>query len=168
MIASFVRGIDRFNTWVGKGVRWLVLAVIFILLYDAVSRYAFNSPTSWATEGSQFIMGAYFLLGGGYALLRGAHVRMDIVYAKWSPRKRAIADLATFSLFAIYCIALIWNSGDHAIRSFLTNEHSTSMWGPPVYPIKITLTVGAFLLLLQGTAFFIRDLFITFAGKTLE
>lgn len=167
MIASFVHGIDRLNTWVGKAVKYLVLVSIVALLYEAISRYFFNAPTMWAIEGSQFAMGAYFLLGGGYALLRGAHVRMDIFYDKWSPKKKAIVDVATFSIFAAYCVALVWNTGDHGIQSFLRGEHSTSWWGPPVYPIKLILPVGAFLLLLQGIAFFIRDLY-TVSGRVLR
>lgn len=167
VLVSYVRYIESMTRWVGGLLKYAVLVLIAILLVEAVSRYVFNASTSWSIELSQFVLGAYFLLGGGYVLLRGGHIRMDIFYSRWSPRTKAISGVATFSLLAVYLIVFIIGGIGEAAFSLRLDQHSASVWGPPLAPIKIIITVGAGLLLLQGLAFFIRDLsFIR--GKPIE
>lgn len=166
VLANYVRYIDAMNRKVGVGVGYLIFVIIGILLVEAIRRYAFGMPTVWSIEMSQFLFGAYFIVGGGYALLSGGMVRMDILYSRWSIRKRAIIDAAMFVFFAIYVVVTLVASVDHAMISTMMNQHSGSPWRPPLYPIKITVAIGVFLLLLEGIAFFIRDIAII-RGKPL-
>ena len=69
-----------------------------ILLFETISRTVFNHPHIWAVEFSQFIMAAYYMLGGCYSFLIEGHVRMDILYSRWSAKRRAVMDLITFPL----------------------------------------------------------------------
>ena len=167
-LVAFVRGIDSLNKWMGRIAQVLTVVLLLLLLHEVVVRYFFNAPTLWGTELAGFILLAYFVLGGGYALLRGSHVRMDVLYHRWSPRVKAIANLATFPLAAIYLVVLVQTSSKFAIMSTLRQECTASTWGPPLYPLKIVIAVGFGLFLLQVIAFFIRDLFFAFRGKSLE
>ena len=166
VLANYVRYVDAMNRKVGLGVGYIIFVIIGILLVEAIRRYAFNMPTVWSIEMSQFLFGAYFIVGGGYALLSGGMVRMDILYSRWSIRKRAIIDAAMFVFFVIYVVVTLVASIDHAMISTMMNQHSGSPWRPPLYPIKITVAIGVFLLLLEGIAFFIRDIAII-RGKPL-
>jgi len=167
-LVTYVRYIESMNTWLGKILSFCIFLLIGILVIEGISRYVFNAPTPWSIELSQFTLGTYFLIGGGYALLRGAHVKMDVLSSRWSPKTKAIVDLATFSLLAVYLIVVILGGINNAAYALRFDQHSGTLWGPPLAPIKIIITVGAGLLLLQAVAFFIRDLSIVFKGKDLK
>lgn len=166
VLVAFVRGMASANGWLGKVISGAVLVLIAVLIFESISRYVFNNPTSWSLELSGFIVGTYFILGGGYTLLNDEHVRMDSLYNRWSPKKRAMADLATFSLLALYIVVYLLGGIPNAMRAVRVGERSMTMWGPPLAPIKVILVVGAFILLLQGVALFIRDISIV-RGKPI-
>jgi TRAP-type mannitol/chloroaromatic compound transport system permease small subunit len=149
--------IDLLSEWTGKASAFLVLVLSFLIGYEVVARYLFNRPTIWAHELSAMIFGTYIILGGAYLLSIRGHVNMDLIYDRLSPRKKAFLDIITFWFFAVFCIALVWKGGDTAWYSLKTGEHARTVWSPPLYPIKMVLPIGAFLLLLQGIAKFIRD-----------
>lgn len=130
-LVIYVRYIDLMNTWLGKILRLFVFGLIAILLTESIRRYVFDSPTLWSVEMGAYIFTTYFIMGGGYVLLRGGHIRMDIFYSRWSPKTRAIADLATFSLLAVYLVVFIWGGINSAEYSLKFGQHSTTMWGPP-------------------------------------
>lgn len=167
VLVIYVRHIESMSAWLGKILSGGIFVLIGILLVEAVSRYVFNAPTTWSIEMAQFTLGTYFLLGGAYVLSRRQHIRMDAFYSRWSMRRRATTDLATFAIFAVYLIVLIQSGIDNAAFSLQFSQHSSSEWGPPLAPIKIILTVGACLLFFQGVALLIRDLAIV-RGKPLE
>lgn len=167
-LRAYVRAINSLNSRAGIFLGGLVFVLMFILLYEAIARYVFNAPTLWALEAGGFVLGAYFIIGGGYTLLREGHVRMDVLYYRWSPRTKAIMDLATFSLLAFYLVLLIWTGGKHAVWSIMVGEKSRSTWHPILWPIKMVIPVGGLFILLQGIAFLINDLSIVFRGKALE
>ncbi len=159
-LVNFVRYIEAFNARLGKIVSYGLFVMVFILLFEAVSRYIFKSPTPWSVELTMFVFGAYFFIGGGYVLLRGGHVRMDAFYSKFSPKKKAIFDIATFFLAAFFLVTFIWGGILDAAFSIEFGQRYATMWGPPVAPIKIIITAGGVILLLQVLAFLIRDISI--------
>jgi len=166
-LQAYILTIAYVNKRVASIVRFMVFALIFFLLYEAVLRYGFNKPPKWTIELCLFIIGGYFLLSGGYALLRGAHVRMDAFYDRWSLRRRALIDVATSPLIIIYLSILILASTVNVIRSISIWEHAHTVWAPILWPIKICIPIGAALLMLQGIAFLIRDIF-RLRGKELK
>jgi TRAP-type mannitol/chloroaromatic compound transport system permease small subunit len=166
VLVSYVHYIEAFNIRLGKVLGWSVIVLIGILSIEAVSRYILHSPTEWSLELATFVFGTYFILGGAYVLLRGAHVNLDLLYNRWSPKTRAIADLATFSLLAVYVCIFVWGGIENVSYSLALGQHSSSAWGPPLAPMKIITVVGAGLLFLQGVALFIRDLSIV-KGKPI-
>lgn len=164
---SVLCGVDKINEWVGKIISYLVIFMMVILSAEVVLRYGFNRPTIWAHETSQFLFGAFFILGAGYTLLYRRHVNMDMLYVRLSLRTRAIVDLVTGVLFLSFCAVLLWKGGLMAWDSVKLREVTYSVFAPPIYPLKITLVVGFFLLTLQGLAKFIRDLVTAISGREL-
>jgi len=156
--------IDRISEWSGKIVSFLILCSIIVVLTEVVMRYFFNNPTIWGWEMSLFLFGGAVMLGGAYTLLHGSHVKMDVLYVRLSTRGRAILDIVTFAVFLFFVVILIWKSGHMAVKSFEIMEKTESAWGPIIWPARITITVGAFLLLLQGMAKFIRDIITATGG----
>jgi TRAP-type mannitol/chloroaromatic compound transport system permease small subunit len=161
----FLRIIDTISDWSGKIICLLVIPMIAIIVYDAVARYAFNAPTNWAYETVTFLFAGLGILGGAYVLYRRAHVGMDIIYSRLSPRQQAILDLLTSFFFFLFCSILLWKGAEYAWTSLKLRETTTSAFAPPLYVIKMTIPVGAFLIILQGLAKFIRDLRTAIVGS---
>ncbi len=162
---KFLKAIDRINEQTGKAVSYLVIILVAVVLYEIFVRYLFNSPTIWAHETSQMIYGAYVILLGGYVLQHKGHVNVDILYNRFSPRTRAVIDLFTWLLFFYFCGLLLVKGWEMAWDSFQVRETEPTSFAPPVYPIKMTIPLGALLILLQGLAKFIRDLSVAITGK---
>ncbi len=99
--------IDRLSELSGKGLSALIFAMIGILLIEVVLRYVFNRPTIWAHETTQQVFGAYAVLAGAYTLLHAQHAKVDIIYAAFSPRGRAIADCVTFLFTFVYLMVIL-------------------------------------------------------------
>lgn len=165
---AYVRAIERINERLGGFISMVVLAMIFIFIYEAVARYVFNTATIWVIELGGFFLGGYFILGGGYTLLRGGHVRMDALYERWSPRRRAIMDIVTFAVLVLYIGMVIWAGTKHAILAIEIGKRAPTHWHPILWPITMVLPIGATLILLQGIAFFIKDLSLVIRGKAIE
>lgn len=153
--------VDWVSEWTGKATSYLILLLTAVITYEVVLRYAFNAPTIWAQETSTYIFGAFFMLGGAFVMRHDGHVRVDIIYARLSPRDKAIVDLITFPIFFFLFLGILVTEGTKmAIWSWTIWERTQSPWSPPIYPLKTVIPVAALLLLLQGTARYIRDVLI--------
>jgi TRAP-type mannitol/chloroaromatic compound transport system permease small subunit len=93
------------------------------------------------------------------------HVNMDLVHNALSPRIRALVDVLTFFIAMPFLGVLLWVGGKSAWKSVMVLEHASTQWGPPIYPFRVMLPLGALLLLLQLVAKLIRDLRILFTKK---
>ena len=163
-----VRFISKINELVGAGDSYLIYIITALMLYAIVMRRFLNLPNIWSYETTQFFFGAYFVLAGGYALLKRSHVTMDIIYNRLSSRGQAIIDLITSIFLFLFIALLIWTGWRQGWNSLQLKEVSDSAWAPPLYPIKLILPIGAFLLLIQGVAKFITDLSILIGRKPNE
>jgi len=103
-------------------------------------------------------------MGGGYVLLHKAHIRVDVLWSRLSPRRAAIADLVTCGFAFLFLGVLLWFSARMAWWSVLTLEISKTPFGPAIYPLKISLVIGVLLLLLQLISKTIRDLHFAITG----
>jgi len=163
-----VQRVDAFSEIIAKTVSWLILFTMSITVYDAVMRYFFNAPTIWAYELGGLLLAPFWLLAGGYVLLQDAHVRMDVLYRRLTPRRQAIMDLVTYALFFFYCSLILIYGWDYFWLSFIRQDHSRSLWKPILWPFKVMIPAGAGLILLAGIAKYIRDLYIAITGRPLE
>ncbi len=156
-ISRILGFINWLNENTGKVVSFLIPVSVLVVLYEILSRQL-NIPQNFTIELGEFLFGATFVLGGGYALRYGAHVTVDILWSRMSFRNRTILDLVTSIFFFIFVGVLIWKGWDAAIRAFMLGERTESAWAPIRWPIRMVIPVGAFLLLLQGIAKFIQDI----------
>lgn len=160
---GFAGIVDRFSLYTGEFVAlWSVIAV-FVYYYEVIVRYVFNSPTNWAHEGMFLMFGMQYLIAGAYAMLTESHVRVDIFYANYSPRGKAIIDLLTSVFFFIFATTIVWTGWIFARDSIGQNELSFTEWGIQYWPVKITIIIGGVLLVLQGISHFIKDATLVFS-----
>jgi TRAP-type mannitol/chloroaromatic compound transport system permease small subunit len=164
-VRRFVSAIDVVNERVGSAVLYLVPVMVLIIAYEVVARYFFNAPTIWAYETAQFVFCASIALGGGFTLLHGRHVNVDIVYGRVSRRTRAILDLITLPLLLVFVGVLLYLSVETTIDSFKYSERSATYWAPPLQPIYLAVSVGVLLMFLQGLAMWLRALIMTVVGN---
>ncbi len=157
--------IEKISRWAGEGAKFILPLVGLILVFEVCARYVFGKPTVWAHEASQHLFGVAFILGGAYAYIYGSHVNVDLIVRRFSPRVQAGIYAVTFLLFALYFIVMLRFSIPIAIDSWERHEVTMSVWGPPYYPLKTAVPVGALLILLQGTAKFLRDLYFVISGR---
>lgn len=147
---ALAKAITQTNLWIGRVAAWLILPMFAALLADVFMRYLVGSATIWTSELAQLIFGLYSVIAGGYLLAQRGHVSVDIIYGRFSPRKKAAVDLATSFLFLFFMGVLIWQSGDMAWESIERWERSHSLWNPYIWPVKLAIPVAGLLLLLQG------------------
>lgn len=164
-IRAFVRVVDAFNRRVGRFAMYLIFAMLAVLLYSSISK-TFFTPSIWTLESAQFLMVAYFLLGGAYSMQLDAHVRMDLAYSHWSPRTRALVDAITVLMLIFYLVMLLVGGISSTEYAIEYKETSYSAWSPYMAPIKIVMCFGIALMLLQAVATFFKDLYAA-RGETL-
>ena len=134
------------------------LFVIFgVLLWSSISK-TFFLPSLWTLEIAQFAMVAYYILGGPFSLQIGANVRMDLLYGGWTDRKKAWFDAFSILLLIFYLGVLLYGAIDSTTYSLQYNERSPTAWRPLLWPIKIIMCVGIFLMLLQAISEFFKDI----------
>ena len=156
-IRTYVRYVDGFNRVVGRIAMWLIFVMMGILLWSSVSKTMFN-PSLWTLEMAQFVMTAYYILGGAYSLQLDSHVRMDLIYGRWTPRQKAAVDAVTVIMLFTYLIFLLIGGVSSTQYALKYGETSYSSWSPYMAPIKIVMVAGIFLMFLQTTSIFFKDL----------
>ena len=174
---TFVRAVEGLNYGVGRFAMYLLFVLMGILMWSSISKTFFN-PSLWTLEMAQFVMVAYFVLGGPYAMQMGAHVRMDLFYAKQSVLRRAAWDAFTVFALIFYMAMMVWGAWDSFSFSLTLRwgegilpeigrlERSATAWRPYMWPIKLVLLVGFGLMLLQAVATLIRDI-ATLRGESI-
>ena len=118
-LVRVIRLIDAISAWSGRIVAWLVLPLIAVMTYEVVIRHV-GRPTQWAYDLSYMTYGALFMLGAAYTLYRGAHIRTDFLYQKWSVRTQATVDALCYVLLFFPGIAIfLWVGTEFAWTSWL-------------------------------------------------
>lgn len=155
-LKGYVRVVEAVNYRLGRIIMYGVFVMLGILLWSSISK-TFFLPSLWTLETAQFAMVAYYILGGPYAMQLGANVRMDLVYGTWSPRRKAWVDAFTVLFLIFYLGVLLYGAIDSTVYSFEYSERSPTAWRPYLWPIKVVMCIGVFLMLLQSIAALIRD-----------
>jgi len=132
--------------------------MMFVLVLSFVTRNIINIPLMWIIEMAQFIITGYYLLGGGYSMIMGDHVRMDLVYSKLSDRNKAKMDTFTSFFLVFYLVTLLYGSISSLIYTIETNQKLFTAWAPYVWPIKTIMLIGILLMLLQSISMFFKDI----------
>lgn len=144
------RGIDRLNERVGWICDYLLISACLISAGNAFMRYAFSYSSNAYLEIQWYLFGAVVMLGASYTLKQNEHVRVDVVYGQLSDRGRLLVDLGGFIVFLLpVCLVMLYLSWPFFTRSYLSGEVSMNAGGLILWPIKLALPLGFFLLLLQ-------------------
>lgn len=166
-IVTYVRVVEGVNRFFGRIAMYGIFAMIAVLLWSSLSKLPGLSPSLWTLEMAQFLMVSYYLLGGGYSMQMDSHVRMDLLYGRWNRKRKGFTDSITSFCLIFYLALLLYggfSSSEYAIKY---GETSYSSWSPYMWPVKIVMTFGIFLMLLQAVATLIRDVAAA-RGMTLE
>lgn len=167
--------IDIINEWAGRLTCLLLIPLIFAMVFEVVSRKAFAvftdygmnefareiglGPTLWVYDVSRMLGGVIFMAAAAYALMRGVHIRADFIYRNWTPKTQATVDATLYLLFYFPAMLFFfWSTLDYGLDAFGKDifdstgweRASDSTWAPYLWPARIFMPIGAFLLLLQG------------------
>jgi TRAP-type mannitol/chloroaromatic compound transport system permease small subunit len=173
----YISTIDAINYRLGRIVMYGIFLLMGILLWSSISK-TFLLPSLWTLEMAQFVMVAYYILGGPYSIQLGSNVRMDLLYGEWSVRKKAWFDLITVLFLIFYLCVLIygavsstayslgyWGTEPFSFLGGLVTgaeevgrmERSSTAWRPYMWPIKSIMILGMTLMLLQCVSELFKD-----------
>jgi len=154
--------LEWLNVRAGEFVAYWAVISVFVYYYEVIARYVFNSPTNWVHESMFLMYGMQYMLCGAYAYREDQHVRVDVIYTKFSPRGKAIADIVTSVFFFIFILTMLWTGTRFALDAVNNGEVSFTEWGIQYWVVKLTLPLGAALMALQGLSKLIKDIvFVT-------
>lgn len=189
VLKAYVRVIDGLNHAIGRVVMYGIFVMMGILMWSSVSK-TFFLPSLWTLEMAQFCMVGYYMLGGPYSIQLGSNVRMDLLYGEWSPRRKAWTDAITVFFLIFYLGVLLWGAvgstayslghfgsepfahlakvfgglvtggPDGAAEVMGRPERSPTAWRPYLWPIKVIMLVGIFLMLLQALSELCKDILL--------
>jgi TRAP-type mannitol/chloroaromatic compound transport system permease small subunit len=137
--------IDVLNLWAGRIICLLLVPLIFVMVFEVVSRTLFGTltgwgmndtaialglgPTLWAYDISRMTGGVIFMIGAGYALMRGVHIRADFLYRNWTPKTQATVDAVLYMLF--YFPAMLLFFWSRRTSGGMPSRRVRPPWTPP-------------------------------------
>lgn len=159
-LSSLARIIDIVNETIGRYTAWLALAMVLIQFVVVVMRYVFGIGSIMMQESVIYLHAVLFMVGSGYTLLHGGHVRVDVFYREASPQRKALVDLAGVIVFLIpVCLVIWWYSWPYAKASWRVFEGSRETSGiQAVFLLKSVILVFTALMILQGISLALRSL----------
>jgi TRAP-type mannitol/chloroaromatic compound transport system permease small subunit len=158
IIVSYVRYVDYASTKFGRMAMYMIFIMIGTLLLGAVTRNILGIPLSWTVEMAQFTITAYYILGGPYSMQMDDHVRMDLIYGLYSDKTKAKIDVFTNIFLLVYLIVLLIGAISSTQYAIEYGKRKFSQWNPSMIPIKIIMTFGILLMILQTVSTFFKDL----------
>jgi TRAP-type mannitol/chloroaromatic compound transport system permease small subunit len=170
ILKRILKLIDSISTMSGSIGKWFAFLLVLVGAYDTILRHFFNAPTIWAYDSLCMAGGTVYLLGASYVYLHDSHTRVDVIYSLLSTRKKALANVICSVVFFFPLMIIMLKLSIHwAVRAWKINEVMFhSFWYPPAGPYRTIFAIGIFLLVLQGVARFIRDLYFVVRGEPID
>lgn len=170
ILKKILKAIDKISETAGAVGKWFAVALVLIGSYEAISRHFFNSPTIWAYDSLCMAGGALYLIGASYTYLKNSHTRVDLFYSQLSEKGQAIMDvICALILFFPLMTVMFALSVEWSVKAIKVNEVMfNSFWYPPAAPYRIVFALGLFMLILQGLAKFVRDVYFIIRGKQID
>ena len=177
LMRGYIRAVDATNYRIGRIAMYGIFVLMGILLWSSISK-TFFLPSLWTLEMAQFVMVTYYIVGGPYSIQLGSNVRMDLLYGEWSVRKKAQFDMLTILFLIFYLCVLLYGAVSSTAYSLgywgtepfsffgglITGseeighlERSSTAWRAYMWPIKLIMILGMFLMLLQCISEFFKD-----------
>ncbi|MCO6363362.1 TRAP transporter small permease subunit [Paracoccus sp. 08] len=158
-LLALSRGIDRVTTLIGRSVAWLILLAVVISAVNAVVRKVFSMSSNAWLEAQWYLFGAAFMLASAWTLLENEHIRIDVIYGRWSRRVQHWIDLLGTILFLMpFTTVMLWLTWPALMGSVRTGEISMNAGGLPLWPARGVLVVGFGLLFAQGLSEIVKKI----------
>ena len=166
-MAKAIVSIDKFNKTIGNIVCWITIPLILGMVYEVLARKLFLAPTIWAYDMSRFLYGALFMLGAGYALSKGVHIRADFLYRNFKTKTQGKIDFWLYLLFYFPgLIVFLYMTTIFVQESIMRNERGMdTTWMPYMWPIKSCLWFGIIFLLVQGVSELFKSYYAMTKGR---
>ena len=166
-MSKTIVGIDRFSKAIGNIVCWITIPLILGMVYEVFARKLFLSPTIWAYDMSRFLYGALFMLGAGYALSKGVHIRADFLYRNFKVKTQGTVDFWLYLLFYFPgLLVFLYMTIGFVQESIMRGEKGMdTTWMPYMWPIKTCLLVGIIFLLIQGVSEILKSFYAATKGR---
>lgn len=150
---DFVDAVDRAVDRIGRAAAWLTLAVVVLMAANVLLRYLFSIGSVWSQELEWHLLAPLVLVGMTYALQKGEHVRVDVLYARYSPRKQAAIDVFSAALAVVFAGLVIRYSIPYVMQSYSIGEISSDPGGlTHRWVLKAMIPLGFALFALQAAA----------------
>lgn len=153
-IKNLLKSIESASEKAGVGVSLLLILIMAITTTEVIARYVFNNPTIWAWPINRQLFGVFVLFAGVYTLLHGSHLRVEVIYRRFSPRLKFCTGLIGIVFFLVFMGVLVWQGGWMALNSIANGEYTQGAFKIPLYIFKAFIPVVAALFLLEGLANF--------------
>ena len=166
-MAKTIINIDKFSKLIGSIVCWITIPLMLGMVYEVLARKLFLAPTIWAYDMSRFFYGALFMLGAGYALSKGVHIRADFLYRNFKVKTQGRIDFWLYLLFYFPgLIVFLYMTTGFVQESIMRNEKGMdTTWMPYMWPIKSCLWLGIVFLLIQGISELFKSYYASVKGK---
>ncbi len=166
-MSKTIVGIDNFSKIIGNIVCWITIPLILGMVYEVLARKLFLAPTIWAYDMSRFFYGALFMLGAGYALSKGVHIRADFLYRNFKVKTQGRVDFWLYLLFyfpglIVFCYMTVGFVQESIMRS---ERGMDTTWMPYMWPIKTCLLIGIIFLLIQGISELLKSYYAATKGR---
>ena len=166
-MSKTIVSIDKFSKIIGNIVCWITIPLILGMVYEVLARKLFLAPTIWAYDMSRFFYGALFMLGAGYALSKGVHIRADFLYRNFKVKTQGRVDFLLYLLFyftglIVFCYMTVGFVQESIMRS---ERGMDTTWMPYMWPIKSCLWFGIVFLLIQGISELLKSYYAMTRGK---
>ena len=165
-----VRIIDKFTDTTGTWVAWLNVPLVLAVSYEVIARYFFHAPTIWSFDVTYMLYGTIFMLGAAFALHKGAHIRTDFFFEKWSVKTKGTIDSIAYLVFFFpsLLVFLVVSAGEGWYSFSIGEVSEQTPWRPLLWPYKWVIPLAVLLLLIQGVSETIKSLWAARTGIELE
>ena len=169
-LIRLVQVIDKFTDTTGTWISWLAVPLVLAVSYEVFARYLFSAPTIWSFDVTYMLYGTLFMLGAAYALHKGAHIRTDFFFERWSIRTKGMIDSIAYLVFFFpSLLVFLYISGEEGWYAFSIGETSEQTpWRPILWPFKMVVPLTCILLLIQGISETIKTVWAARTGIELE
>lgn len=170
IVRRLLKAADAASEAAGAVGKWFAVVLVLVGTFETISRHFFGAPTIWSYDMLSMAGGALYLLGASYDLKHNAHTRVDLLYSKLKPRTKALMDvLFSLLLFFPLTVVLFRYSIAYAVKAWRIHEVMfSSFWYPPAGPYRTLFAIGFALLLVQGLAELVRNLYFVVRGAPID
>jgi len=168
LLSKALKGVDWVSEYTGQAVSWVTVIMILVVTYNVFLRYFLNRPTVWSFDMNYMLGGGMIALGMGFIMKHRENVRIDVISSRFSQKTQlwieVMFGLLLFTPVFFFISRVYWLDFINAV--IIGEKSMQSCWYPPLWPFKLALAAGFTLVLIQGIANTIRDLFQLVTGRT--